>query len=100
MQIIRHGDVLLAPINQLPRHAQAKTGAILARGEVTGHSHRILESHQVQMYSAGTDTYLEIHSPRVTLIHEEHHALKLERGFYKVWMQREYRPDANRWVED
>ncbi len=100
MKIIRHGDVLLTPITQLPRHAQAKTGVTLARGEVTGHSHRILEAHQAQMFSAGTDNFLEITSPKATLVHEEHHAIVLERGLYKVWMQREYRPDANRWVED
>ncbi len=100
MKIIRHGDVLLTPITQLPRHAQTKAGVTLARGEVTGHSHRILEPHNAQMYGAGADTFLEIKSPQATLVHEEHHNLILERGVYKVWMQREYRPDANRWVED
>jgi hypothetical protein len=100
MKLYRHGDVLLAPITQLPRHAQHKTGVILARGEVTGHSHRILEAHNAQMFAAGTDTFLEIRAPQATLVHEEHHPIVLTRGFYKVWMQREYRPDANRWVED
>jgi hypothetical protein len=100
MKIIRHGDVLLTPISQLPRHAQSKPGVILARGEVTGHSHRILEAHNAQMFNAGIDNFLEIKSPQATLVHEEHAAIMLERGLYKVWMQREYRPDANRWVED
>jgi hypothetical protein len=100
MKIIRHGDVLLTPITQLPRHAQIKTGVILARGEVTGHSHRILETNHAQMFSAGLDHFLEIKSQQATLVHEEHAAIVLERGLYKVWMQREYRPDANRWVED
>ncbi len=100
MKIIRHGDVLLTPITQLPRQAQIKTGVILSRGEVTGHSHRILEANHAQMFSAGLDNFLEIKSQSATLVHEEHAPIVLERGFYKVWMQREYRPDANRWVED
>ena len=100
MKIIRHGDVLLTPISHLPRHAQAKTGVTLARGEVTGHSHRILEAQHAQMFSTATDNFLEIKSLQATLVHEEHHPIRLERGFYKVWMQREYRPEANRWVED
>ncbi len=98
--LYRHGDVLLAKVQQIPRHAQAKTGVILARGEVTGHSHRILEAQHAQMYNTPFDTFLEIRSEKATLIHEEHHPIVLERGIYKVWMQREYRPDANRWVED
>lgn len=100
MKIYRHGDVLLSPINQLPRHSQTKSGVTLALGEVTGHSHRIFETQHAQMYSAGADTYLEIKSQQATLVHEEHRPITLERGVYKVWMQREYRPDANRWVED
>jgi hypothetical protein len=99
MKIIRHGDVLLSKINQLPRHVQSKPGVVLARGEVTGHSHRILEAQHAQMFSAGGDTYVQISQP-ATLVHEEHRAIPLEQGVYKVWMQREYRPDANRWVED
>jgi hypothetical protein len=98
--LYRHGDVLLARVPQLPAKAQTKPGVILARGEVTGHSHRILETNHAQMYSFDAETYLEIRAPKATLIHEEHRAIVLEQGFYKVWMQREYRPEANRWVED
>ncbi len=98
--LYRHGDVLLARVPQLPRSATTKPGVILARGEVTGHSHRILEPNQAQMYSFDSETYLEIRAPKATLVHEEHRAITLEQGVYKVWMQREYRPDANRWVED
>jgi hypothetical protein len=100
MHIYRHGDVLLAPVRQLPRHAQPKVGVILAHGEVTGHTHRILEANAAQMYSAGTETFLEIRTPKATLVHEEHRPMLLEQGFYRVWKQREYRPDENRWVED
>jgi hypothetical protein len=98
--LYRHGDVLLARVPQLPRRATTKPGVILARGEVTGHSHRILEANHAQMYSFESDTYLEIRAPKATLVHEEHRAITLKQGVYKVWMQREYRPDANRWVED
>jgi hypothetical protein len=98
--LYRHGDVLLARVPQLPHTAQPKPDVILARGEVTVHSHRILETHSAQMYNFNADTYLEIRAPKATLVHEEHRAITLEQGVYKVWMQREYRPDANRWVKD
>ena len=37
----RHGDVLIARIDALPASATATQGSILARGEITGHSHRV-----------------------------------------------------------
>lgn len=35
----RHGDVLIASMEKVPAGAKAHVGAILAHGEVTGHSH-------------------------------------------------------------
>lgn len=35
-----------------------------------------------------------------TLVHEEHRAIEIPQGFYRVWRQREYRPDAYVEVED
>ncbi len=102
--LYRHGDVLVQSVPSLPA-AHPRPGITLARGEVTGHSHRFAVGAgggvaEVQLYQAGPDTYLEVLAQSADLIHEEHHTISLPRGFYKVWMQREYSPEAIRRVLD
>jgi hypothetical protein len=97
--LYRHGDVLISKVAVLPTSAQllqSKQGesVTLAYGEVTGHSHRIRETNTAQLWSQGNETFLEITGNSATLIHEEHKAIELPRGVYRVWKQREYRPDA------
>ncbi len=92
--LYRHGDVLLRQITSLPIGAQRRVGATLAQGEVTGHSHRIQQAHAVQLWVQGSDLFLEVKEPTATLVHEEHRAIELPYGLYRVWRQREYRPDA------
>lgn len=98
--LYRHGDVLIRRISNLPAGAQPNSGATLARGEVTGHSHRIREANAVQLWNSGDTLFLEVKAPSATLIHEEHKAIELPQGLYRVWKQREYTPDAYREVED
>ncbi|PHK43852.1 hypothetical protein VF13_24820, partial [Nostoc linckia z16] len=40
------------------------------------------------------DGFAEVKEPTATLIHEEHRAIELPQGLYRVWRQREYRPEA------
>ena len=98
--LYRHGDVLLRRINRIPNAAQKLVGTTLAHGEVTGHSHRIQESDRVQLWVHGNEMFLEVKQAGATLIHEEHRAIELPLGLYRVWKQREYRPDAYVEVED
>jgi hypothetical protein len=79
----------------VPRH-----NTILARGEITGHSHRISEAGAVQLWEqAGVNNqfgglFLEVLAPQATIVHEEHRPITLEHGLYRVWMQCEYHPTA------
>jgi hypothetical protein len=98
--LYRHGDVLISRVSQLPRNPQALEGVTLALGEFSGHSHRIAENGVARLWAAKGEKFLEVTAQRATLIHEEHHAIALERGFYRFWMQREYSPEQNHWVED
>jgi hypothetical protein len=68
--------------------------AILAHGEVTGHSHRIEQPEAAHLWSVGETIFLQVleHSTRV--IHEEHAPIELPAGLYRVWRQREYTPTA------
>ncbi|WP_407572570.1 hypothetical protein [Deinococcus altitudinis] len=97
--LYRHGDVLVQRVQVLPS-AHPRPGVTLARGEVTGHSHRFSQAAQVQLYQAGAETFVEVLGERADLIHEEHRTITLPRGYYRVWMQREYSPEAIRRVLD
>ncbi|MEH2349717.1 MAG: hypothetical protein V7K55_17305 [Nostoc sp.] len=92
--LYRHGDVLIGHIGSLPVGAKKRVGASLAHGEVTGHSHRIQQSNAVQLWVHGSELFLEVKEPSATLVHEEHRAIELPQGLYRIWKQREYRPDA------
>lgn len=92
--VYRHGDVLLRRIAQLPTGVQPMLGATLAHGEATGHRHQIQQSDAVQLWVRGNNLFLEVKETSATLIHEEHRAIELPQGLYRVWQQREYRPDA------
>ena len=97
--LYRHGDVLVQQVKAIPQ-SLPRPGTTLARGEVTGHSHRFADPTSVQLYQAGADTYVRVLHDTADLIHEEHHTITLPRGDYKVWMQREYSPEAIRRVID
>lgn len=92
--LYRHGDVLIRRIARLPVGAQRREGVTLAYGELTGHSHRLQQAHAVQLWVQGIDLFLEVKESSATLVHEEHRSIELPHGFYQVWRQREYRPDA------
>lgn len=128
MTYIRHGDVnLLALPDALEflNKVQAVDGLTLAYGEVTGHSHRFPAGSQVQMYelpvaeleparkellstfpgmaslfrTLETITVIQVVEP-APLVHEEHAALMVPAGTYIQYPQREYQPQAPRWVID
>jgi hypothetical protein len=63
---------------------------ILARGEVTGHTHRIVEG-QVRLYQVAAGImYLRVLSEFAKLYHEEHEDIVLPKGDYEVRQQREF----------
>lgn len=98
--LYRQGDVLIRRIGHLPIGAQAISGTTLAHGEVTGHSHRFQQASAVQLWEAGNQLFLEVKPSSALLVHEEHRAIDIPQGLYRVWKQREYRPDAYIEVED
>lgn len=90
----RHGDVLIAAVESVPKHAKPMPSAILAHGEVTGHSHRIAQPEAVNLWSVGDTIFLQVVEQSAELIHEEHAPIDLPQGLYRVWRQREYTPTA------
>ncbi len=98
--LYRHGDVLIARVPSLPAQAKKRSGTILARGEITGHSHRVQEIGAAQLFDFKLETFLEVSASIATLVHEEHKPIELPKGIYRVWMQREYSPAAIVQVRD
>ena len=97
----RHGDVFIAEVKTIPNDVKPLPHCVLAEGELTGHSHRIRESGVAQMFEGpGGVRFLRIDAETATLIHQEHSAISLPRGCYRVWIQREYSPEEIRRVVD
>lgn len=100
MALYRHGDLLIASADLLPRDARALNHLVLAEGELTGHSHRIAEKDAAELYQATLGLFLLVKGERATLVHQEHGPITLPRGVYRVWRQREYSPAEIQVVRD
>jgi hypothetical protein len=117
----RQGDVFILKLtDDIPSDAEfVQEGGeiVLAHGEVTGHHHKIVSSKTKmfappkptadQLVAAAnqilrapqersaqatqTRAYLEVPEP-TEIVHEEHAAIPLPAGVYKVVIQREYKP--------
>jgi hypothetical protein len=96
----RHGDVMIAAVESVPADALRRPSAVLARGEATGHSHRIAEPGVVDLYDFDGVGYLTVRADSATLVHDEHKAITLPRGNYRFWIQREYSPKEIRRIVD
>ncbi len=94
---IRQGDVLLKSTDNIKGHKLPHL--TLAEGEVTGHSHRISKG-QAELYQKGDILYLKVLSETATLTHEEHKAIPIPQGNWRVKIQREYEPKGWRYVSD
>lgn len=95
--IYRQGDVLIERVDTIPAGVTTlprdKRGVILADGEVTGHAHRIAH-RSASLHRTELDArYLRVMGPApVALTHEEHTAVKLPPGNYRVTIHAEYQP--------
>jgi hypothetical protein len=106
----RQGDVLLVPVAEVavpasvaslpvqPRDGRGRL--VLARGEVTGHAHAVLgPGRLLREGDQFAQAWLEL-TEASRIVHEEHAAIALPRGWYRVVRQREYTPGAVRVVAD
>jgi len=96
----RHGDVMVVGVNELPEGAMRRPSAVLARGEATGHSHRIADPSGVELFDCDGIGYLNVKVDSAQLIHDEHRPIELPRGLYRFWQQREYTPKEIRTIID
>src|SRR5580765_2121291 len=71
----RHGDVIILPVSSIPADATRRPSAVLARGEATGHSHRIADVTDVEVFDYDGVGFLRVGRESATLIHDEHHPI-------------------------
>jgi hypothetical protein len=92
----RQGDILLVPAERLPANARplsrdARGRLVLALGEATGHAHAVAapDADLLADPDARDERFLRIVTD-AQLTHEEHAAIPLPAGLYRVVRQREY----------
>lgn len=89
-KVIVQGDVFLVPC-EMPENVVSipkKGKLILAEGEATGHAHTIENSH-ASLWQDSETLYLSA-TAEVTLHHQEHRAITIPAGNYKVGIVQEY----------
>ncbi|MFE4579846.1 hypothetical protein [Streptomyces chartreusis] len=105
----RQGDVLIVPVTEdaVPTHVahaprerrDGRGRLVLALGEVTGHAHAIVGPGELIREPGPFGPLLRLpQGGRV--VHEEHAAIALPKGWYRVIRQREYVPGSVRIVAD
>jgi len=83
----RQGDLLFKKVSKFPKGLKRIPRGIILRGEVTGHSHRLVGG---DVFSDKNGImYLSV-LKNGHIVHEEHKTINLSRGKYAVIRQREY----------
>jgi hypothetical protein len=96
----RQGDVLIAAIETVPDGAVRRQSSVLLEGELTGHAHRIEVPSTAELWEYNGQLYMKVLARTTTIVHDEHKPIMLNSGTYRVWRQREYSPNAIRYVSD
>lgn len=100
--LYRQGDVLLVVFPKMPERAPRQLHCTLARGEMTGHSHRIPVG-AIYFGDRSDWAFVQVTGSHADLVHEEHATIRLPGpAFYRVILQREFDEtmDAAVLVED
>ncbi len=96
-KLYQQGDVLITTGDKLPANcvkvAPHARGFVLAEGEVTGHAHVIDTLDACEMWKCNdtNELWMNIAEP-VTVKHEEHKAITIPSGTYKIGIVREVDP--------
>ena len=100
----RHGDVGIMPVTPPARKGRVRLNhLVLADGEVTGHSHRVVSLDgspaDAELYEQDGKLYLRTSKPSA-VIHQEHARIELPKGTFEIIQQREWSPEGERRVVD
>ncbi len=87
-RMFRQGDVLLIEAAAIPEGAKKRHGKVIVEGELTGHSHRVVNGDVFD----SMETLFVAAREGARLIHDEHGPINLIPGIYLVVRQREFVP--------
>lgn len=97
--MIRQGDLLFVRVASIPTDATRVPDGVIARGEASGHAHRLRAGRGRMLMLAAGVAYIRARY-RAQVDHEEHGTVTLPAGDYRVVRQREYEPAGWRQVAD
>jgi len=92
----RQGDVLIERVQSIPKDLKKQKPEngriILALGEATGHHHSI-DAKAADWWKSGEEQFVTVRE-QTEVVHQEHAAIALPPGKYRVQRQVEYTPQA------
>ncbi len=96
----RQGDIFFVKLaeEQNLGDAPVQKNGVIARGEQTGHAHRVAASSLAAgavLYLLGREMYLRAPAEGAVVVHDEHQPIQLPAGSYAVVNQQEF--DGLRW---
>ena len=86
-QILRHGDLLLKTVKNIPEKAVKIGTDTLQEGEVTGHRHRLKGDFDILIEN--NQKFVNAKS-ELELVHEEHNTIQIPIGKYVLFQEREF----------
>jgi hypothetical protein len=97
----RQGDILferddLPWQKRSPEDAEIQEDGVVARGEVTGHMHRISDAKRAVLMVSAAMVYIKSMSDDADVIHDEHNPIILPIGNWNIVRQQQYTPKG--WV--
>lgn len=92
MNYVSQGDVNFRRVRKANlAGAKRVADGVIARGEVTGHSHRLAVLDAAELYDCGEGKMLlRVSESGVSIQHEEHAPVTLPQGDYEITIDREY----------
>lgn len=94
----RQGDIFFETVSKPPSKGEKLGNNVLAYGEVTGHSHRVISPSMEQLDSVVDeqgDIYVRCLTGPITIGHDEHDQVELPaKEWCRITRQREYDPLA------
>jgi hypothetical protein len=96
----RQGDIYFVKVEEDSENATgtAVKSGIIAKGETTGHAHRVSPSAIAAgalLYLVGRSMFLRAPEQGAAIVHDEHRRIDLPKGLYAVVPQQEF--DGLRW---
>jgi hypothetical protein len=90
----RQGDILFRPVKQVPVNPTEQNivkDGVIAKGEVTGHHHRLENLKKAAVFMAGLAMYVRVFNKEgVNVVHEEHGTTHLPQGDFEVHHAQEH----------